>query len=109
MEQAIVLTGLGTEMFSDAIDSIIAIEDIFSRQVGSEKIVQWKNGTYLEWDTIYAANRYFSSGSDHHRLQPVPFHPLVDPEGTLAALARGNKVHCSDNVVEYYEQSFNNK
>lgn len=87
----------------------MAIEDMFSRQVGEDNMVAWKNGSYLEWQTIYASNRYFTSRRNNPHLQSVPFDRMVDPDGTLAALARDDRVHCGDNVVEYYELANDNR
>jgi hypothetical protein len=109
MRQGVVLTGLGTQFFNDGIKSILAIEDIFSRQLGENNMVPWKNGSYLDWETVYASNRYFTSRRNHPNLQPIPFDNLVDPDGTLAELVGNDRVHCSDNVVEYYELNNNNR
>jgi hypothetical protein len=106
MKQAISIIGLDAASFANSIRSICAIEEIFSRQVGENKMVPWRNGTYLEWDTIYASNRYFTSLRNHPDIGPVAFDKLVDPDGTLEALASlpgANRVHGPDNVVEYYE------
>jgi hypothetical protein len=109
MRQGVVLTGLGTPIFHDGIESILTIEDIFSRQLGENNMVSWNNGTYLDWETVYASNRYFTSRQNHPNLQAVPFDRLVDPDGTLAGMAGNDRVHCSDNVVEYYELNNDNK
>jgi len=106
MRQAVSLTGLDSTSFTSSIESIYAIEEIFSRQIGEKKMVPWKNGTYLEWDTIYASNRYFTSLRNHPNLRSVAFDKLVDPDGTLEAIASvsgDTRAHCADNVVEYYE------
>lgn len=106
MRQAITMIGFDSKSFADSIKGIYEIEDIFSRQVGEDKMVLWKNGTYLEWDTIYASNRYFTSTRNHSNIQPVAFNKLVDPHGTLGALSLlsgGKWVHSADNVVEYYQ------
>lgn len=103
MRQAITVTGLGSSTFDDSIRSILAIEETFSRQVGDRKLAPWKTGTYLDWVTIYLSNRYFTPRRGHPNIQPVPFDRLVDPDGTLEALAGEDRVHCMDNVVEYYE------
>jgi hypothetical protein len=107
MRQAVSLTGLGSTTFNEGIQSIIAIEDIFSRQVGDQNMEPWKVGTWQDWQTIYLSNRYFSSCKNHRNLQSVPFHHFVDPDGTLATISnsRNDLVHCADNVVEYYEMS----
>jgi hypothetical protein len=109
MRQGVVLTGLGTQFFNDGIKSILAIEDIFSRQLGENNMVPWKNGSYLDWETVYASNRYFTSRRNHPNLQSIPFDNLVDPDGTLTELVGNDRVHCSDNVVEYYELNNNNR
>jgi hypothetical protein len=106
MKQAVSLIGLDSTSFTNSIHSICAIEEIFSRQVGENKMVPWKNGTYLEWDTIHASNRYFTSLRNHPNITPIAFDKLVDPDGTLEALASlsdANRVHSADNVIEYYE------
>jgi hypothetical protein len=103
MRQSVAVTGLGTTAFDDAIQSILAIEDVFARQVGEKKMVPWKRGTYQEWDSMDISNRYFTHRRTDRNIQPVPFDRLVDPDGTLEALAGEDKVHGMDNVVEYYE------
>lgn len=103
MRQAVAMTGMGSPDFSDAVRSIFAIEEVFSRQVGDKKMVPWKAGSFQEWDTIYISNRYFTPRRSHPNLQRVAFDRFVDPDGTLEALAGDDKVHCIDNVVEYYE------
>jgi hypothetical protein len=109
LKQAVTITGLGTHAFTKAVDSMEAIEEIFSRQVGQDTILPWKNGTYLDWTTMFSSNRYFTSRRSNFNLQAVPFDPFVDPEGVLASMAGNDKVHCSDNVVEYYELTSKNK
>jgi hypothetical protein len=109
MRQSITLTGLGTDTFNDAIQSIQSIEDLFSRQIGEGRIIPWKMGSYQQWDTIFASNRYFTTGQKLSYIPHVPFHNLVDPDGVLAALIQDNRVHCSDNEVEYYELTKDNK
>jgi hypothetical protein len=112
MKQAVSLTGLDSTSFANSIQSIDAVEDIFSRQVGESKMVPWKNGTYLDWDTIYASNQYFTSVRNYPNIRPVAFDKLVDPDGTLEALASlsgVSRVHSLDNVVEYYELSEDGK
>jgi hypothetical protein len=103
MQQAIILTGLGTSQFQDSIQSVLAIEEEFSRQVGDRNMVSWKNGEYLDWVAMHLSNRYFTPRRGHPSVRPVTFDHLVDPHGTLESLAGEDRVHCADNVVEYYE------
>jgi hypothetical protein len=97
------LTGLSSPKFKDAIQSICAIEDIFRRQVGDRSMEVWVPSAFQGHLSINVGNRYFTPRQhalqDHH----ISFSPAIDPDNILSEAMGEEFVHTEDNEVEYYE------
>ena len=97
------LTGLDTENFGRAIESIVLIHTVFSRRFKEGLLENWRPSVFGSGHALDVSNRYFTS----HRLDTqaisVPFHKDVDPEGILSQIAGAELIHCEENRVLYYE------
>jgi hypothetical protein len=103
LTQSVTLSGLELNFFTQGIQSIMAVDDKFSKHFESDQRVQWKKETYLGRNAVTFSNRYFTNVSRRSYMQGVPFTTSEDPSGKLSALANKNELlHCEENVVRYY-------
>jgi len=103
MRQSVTLTGLGIQSFQAAVDGIIAIHSIFSRQFPHGTLEPWQPSWFLDHHTITASNRYFSEKRLCPCLIPIPFPMNVDPKGILNTMMGEKLIHAEENEVKYYE------
>lgn len=103
LRQSMMLTGLSSPKFNDAILSIHAIEDIFRRQVADRGMEVWVSSAFQGHASIDVGNRYFTP--HQHALQDrhISFSPAIDPDNILSEAMGEEFVHTEDNDVEYYE------
>jgi len=110
MRQSVMLTGLSSSKFNDALVSTRAIEDMFRQMIPTGTMDDWAPSSFQGHMTIDISNRYFTPA--HHASQDdeqVPFSVTVDPDRILS-MAMGNEfIHTEDNEVEYYEAQKNAK
>jgi hypothetical protein len=104
MRQSVMLTGLSSAKFNDALASMRAIEDMFRQMVPHGTMDDWAPSSFRGHTTIDISNRYFTPA---HRAsqddEQVLFSVAVDPDRILS-MAMGNEfIHTEDNEVEYYE------
>ena len=97
------LTGLGTEAFGQAIQSILFIHTMFDRALKDGAIERWQPDTFGSYQAFNTSNRYFSSRRLNGSATPVAFSNMVDPDGILASLAGNDLIHCEENQVHHYE------
>jgi hypothetical protein len=97
------LTGLSSSKFNDAIQSIHSIEDIFRRQAVEGNMEVWVPSSFQGHPSIDVGNRYFTPRQhalqDHH----ISFSQAIDPDNILTEAMGEEFVHTEDNEVEYYE------
>jgi hypothetical protein len=103
LRQGVKLTGLDTETFGRAIDSIVLIHTIFSRQFKEGLWETWQPSAFGGGRAIDMSNRYFTSRRRDTQAASIPFHKDVDPEGILSEIAGADLIHCEENRVLYYE------
>lgn len=103
MRQGIILTGLGTATFNEAMESAMLIHAQFERAFKEGAVDKCQLPTYETYEAFGASNRYFSSRRLNGTATCVAFPPLVDPKGILAGLAGDDLVHSDENQVYYYE------
>ena len=104
------MTGLGSDSFSKAIQSIYNIHGVFSRTFRDGSLEQWTPNQFEGHGAIDAANRYFTPRSQAKTEEILPFSKVVDPDGTLtSAMNTDDKfTHTIKNEVEYYERITHN-
>lgn len=110
LRQGIQLTGLDSQSFKNAIESITTVHNEFSRVFQEDTIHLWKHDAYLTYPAINIYNRYFYTTQDCPQQASVPFGDNIDPSHKLSALALASGlVHTIDNQVEYFKISQENK
>jgi hypothetical protein len=103
LRQSMMLTGLSSPKFNDAIQSIHAIEDIFRRQVAEGNMELWVPSAFQGHPSIDVGNRYFTPRQHALQDRHISFSPAIDPDNILSEAMGEEFVHTEDNVVEYYE------
>ncbi len=97
------LTGLSSPKFNDAIMSMRAIEDIFQRQALDGKMELWVPSAFQGHPSIDVGNRYFTPRQHALQDRQISFSPAIDPDNILSEAMGEEFVHTEDNEVEYYE------
>ena len=103
LRQSIMLTGLSSPKFNDAIMSIHAIEDIFRRQVTDRNMEVWVPSLFQGHQSIDVGNRYFTPRQHALQDRHISFGLAIDPDNILSEAMGEEFVHTEDNKVEYYE------
>jgi len=104
MRQSVMLTGLSSTKFNNAMASIRAIEDMFRQLIATGQMDDWAPSNFKGHMTIDISNRYFTPAHDaSHQDEQVPFSMAVDPDRLLSVAMGNDFVHTEDNEVEYYE------
>ncbi|TFK57877.1 hypothetical protein BDN72DRAFT_730887, partial [Pluteus cervinus] len=104
LQQAITLTGLGTETFESSIDALCKMHTIFSRQFPEGKLAPWQP-VASAWTTgrgLVLTNRYFTRRSEANTMPSVPFSEGIDPRGILKKMLNSRIIHTEENEVRYY-------
>ena len=97
------LTGFDTEIFKQAIESIVFVHTMFSCQFKEGLFENWQPSTFGGGDAIDISNRYFTSRRLDSQALSIPIHKEIDPHGILLELAGDDLIHCVENQVLYYE------
>jgi hypothetical protein len=97
------LTGLSSPKFDDAILSMHAIEDTFRRQAADGSMEAWVPSTFQGHPSIEVGNRYFTPRQYALQDRQISFSSAIDPDNILAESMGEEFVHTEDNEVEYYE------
>jgi hypothetical protein len=97
------LTGLSSSKFNDAIQSIHAIEDIFRQQIVDRNMEAWVPSAFQGHPSIDVGNRYFTPRQHALQDRHKSFSPAIDPDNILSEAMGEEFVHTEDNEVEYYE------
>ena len=105
LRQATTLSGLGSESFSRAVQSIQDIHGRFSRSFPDGCLEEWVLNQFEGHEAIDAANRFFTPRTQAKTEEILPFNPLVDPDEILATAMKQDDqfTHTMDNEVDYYE------
>jgi len=107
MCQSVTLTGLSSPEFTDALASMHAIEDMFRRQVVSDRSteiwVPWVPSNFQGHTSIDVGNRYFTPRQQGLQDRQISFSEVVDPHDILSQAMGDDFIHTEDNDVEYYE------
>jgi hypothetical protein len=97
------LTGLSSPKFNDAIQSMRAIEDIFRRQAVDGNMEVWVPSNFQGHPSIDVGNRYFTPRQHALQDRQISFSSTIDPDSILSEAMGEEFVHTEDNEVEYYE------
>jgi hypothetical protein len=101
VSKLITISGMGTEYFNKAMDSIMQIHELFNHQFKEDQLEVWQPSAYKDSYGIDTRNHYFSIRKDNPRSRAIPFLLMVDPKGILAGLSSSmmNFVHTQENQV----------
>lgn len=104
MRQGVILVGLSSPMFEQALEAVEEIYDVFNRAIAEGQLEENDLISRVEEHALHASNRIFTpkkEASDGTRKLQIPQE--IDPRGILKAIAdEGGYVYTEDNVVEYY-------
>ena len=103
LRQSMMLTGLSSPKFNDAILSVHAIKDIFRRQAVDGNMEGWVLSAFQGHPSIEARNQYFTPRQYALQDCQISFSSAIDPDNILTESMREEFVHTEDNEVEYYE------
>ena len=103
MRQSVMLTGLSSPKFDEAITSLYDIQDIFRRTVVSGTLEEWAPSLFQEHISIDIGNRYFTPRKYALQDQQIAFSANIDPHNILSEAMGDQLVHVEENHVEYYE------
>jgi hypothetical protein len=103
LRQSVMLTGLSSPKFNDAIQSIRAIEDIFRRRAVDGNMEVWVPSNFQGHPSIDVGNRYFTPRQHALQDRQTSFTAAIDPDNILSEGMGEEFVHTEDNEVEYYE------
>ena len=101
--QSIMLTGLSSPKFNDAILSIHAIEDTFRQHIVDGNMEVWDPSSFQGHASIYVGNQYFTPFQHALQDRQISFNPSIDPDNILSEAMGEEFVHTEDNEVKYYE------
>jgi hypothetical protein len=103
MRQSVMLTGLSSPKFEEAITSIYQIQDMFRRTAIEGTMEEWTPSVFQEHLSIDIGNRYFTPRQYALQDRQIPFRACVDPDNILSDAMGDKFVHIEENDVEYYE------
>ncbi|KAK6972181.1 hypothetical protein R3P38DRAFT_3240424 [Favolaschia claudopus] len=102
--QRVELVGLGSELFSDAIQNLLSLHGAFERFFGAERVIPMNVGDAYSGPRLICTCLYLSkAGPD--ALAEVPFGMGVDPLGELAKYRKSGLIHTSENQVTYFKSA----
>ncbi|KAK7019817.1 hypothetical protein VNI00_017906 [Paramarasmius palmivorus] len=103
LQQRVLLTGLNTSTFTDALEGLAIMNNVLRLNVRDDNpkplAVVVDGFTALDISNRYFTSRRFAQEDEH-----IPFSTDIDPNGILEGLRGHSMVHTSDNVVEYYQR-----
>lgn len=103
MRQSVMLTGLSSPKFDEAIASIYEIQDMFRRTAVEGTLEEWTPSIFQKHLSIDIGNRYFTPRQHALQDQQIAFSPSIDPHNILSEAMGDQFVHVEENLVEYYE------
>jgi hypothetical protein len=99
LHQSIQLTGLETDTFERAIESIVLIHTFFSWEFKEGLLKTWQPSVFGGSHALDASNRYFTLRCQNPHVVNIPFNEHVDPDRILSELTGSDLVHCKENRV----------
>lgn len=103
MRQSVMLTGLSSPIFHEAIASVYEIQDLFRQTVVKGTMEEWAPSLFQNHVSIDVGNRYFTPRKYALQDQQIEFGASVDPHNILSEAMGDQLVHVEENHVEYYE------
>jgi hypothetical protein len=103
MRQSVMLTGLSSPKFDEAIASVYAIQGMFRQTPINSSMEEWMPSIFQEHLSIDVGNRYFTPRQYALQDQEIAFSASVDPDNILSQAMGDQLVHVEENHVEYYE------
>ena len=104
MRQLVMLTGLSSPLFDEAIAQIYQIQDMFRRRTLVDGTMEeWGPSLFQGHVSIDVGNRYFTPSKFALQDQQIAFNANIDPHNILSKAMGNQLVHVEENRVEYYE------
>lgn len=103
LRQSVMLSGLGTDTFNDAISSINSFQTLLAAHIPAQSMIHWAPSSFQEFKGIDISNRYFCRKRDTSEAS-ISFGVGIDPHGTLTGLLQDDLMHTSENEVLYYQR-----
>ncbi|KIL65175.1 hypothetical protein M378DRAFT_77339, partial [Amanita muscaria Koide BX008] len=104
MRQGVMLVGLDTPTFNNALDAIDEIYGIFGRTLPEGTLEPGDSITRAENCILHASNRLLTPKRDALNTKVLELPNGVDPHGVLrATIDEGEYLYCDDNEVKYFE------
>jgi hypothetical protein len=103
MRQSVMLTGLSSPKFDEAVTSVYEIQDMFRRTAVDGTMEEWTPSIFQKHLSIDIGNRYFTPRQYALQDQQIAFSPSIDPHNILTKAMGDQFVHVEENHVEYYE------
>ena len=98
------MVGLGMVTFSDVLNGIDKIYDVFSWALPEGSLEPGNSITRRENDTLHTSHRLLTPKKDAKNMQVLQPANGVDPHGVLKAIiSEGEYLYCDDNEVKYFE------
>ena len=107
IRQAVTLTGLGSDRFSEAVKAIERVVIQFMNKLPPDSLESWQPSKSQNADAFDAGSRYFINARVAGAAERGPFDALADPNGVLAAMVDEDFIHIIDNDVQYYARTAN--
>ena len=104
LSQQIGLVGLGSGLFTKAMDKLNDFDAMFTRYFHGFSVQKLAKEAQNGVPGITASNRFFTSKKDFPNAEGVPFGPGVDPLGLLELQLGDDLIHSTDNSVGYFKR-----
>ncbi|KAK7032221.1 hypothetical protein VNI00_013395 [Paramarasmius palmivorus] len=102
LQQRILLTGLGTPTFNQALDGLVRLDSLLRLNLrDTPKELAQNIGGH---PTLGITNRYFTSKRMANEEEHIGFNDSIDPKGILEAFRGDTLVHTTENKVFYYRK-----
>src|SRR6266700_5101547 len=103
MRQSVMMTGLSSPKFDEAIASVYEIQYMFKRTRMDGTMEEWTPSLFQGHLSIDVGNRYFTPRKYVLQDQQIAFSASVDPHNVLSEAMGDHLVHVEENHTEYYE------
>ena len=101
--QTLIICGLGTEAFDNAVKGVLAVHQVLEQRVSPQALQPFSPTSYQDWHTLQFNNRYFTHPSDTCGEEVIQMSADIDPFGIMQKRVQ-RELHVKDNEVGYFER-----
>ncbi|KAK7012660.1 hypothetical protein R3P38DRAFT_3209270 [Favolaschia claudopus] len=102
--QRIEIVGLNSQLFTEAIQNVVALHSAFERFFGPDRVIPVNVGDSYSGHRMICTCLYLSKAGPDSAPE-VPFGMGVDPLGELAKYRKSGLIHTSENQVTYFRSA----